>query len=124
MVWRQNTPGTGQSNDSTLYRYFDGNNWSEPELIVEDPFSQKIAVINNQVFIIDWEKEGDSGNVIFYKKDENNNWIGEIILNAGVINPEDLIANNYQLNLILLTNVTDLMIFLLNKTEIHLSKEI
>jgi hypothetical protein len=106
-VWRQNTPGTGPNEDSTMYRYFDGDNWSEPELIVEDPFSQKIAIVENEVFIIDWEKDGDSGNVVFYKKDENNNWIGEIILNADIVNPEDFIAYNNQLNLILLSNITD-----------------
>jgi hypothetical protein len=118
IVWRQHTPGLGQDNDSTLYRYFTGNEWSEPELIVEnDPYSQKISVTNNKVFIIDWEGDENSGDIVFYEKDENNNWLGQIILSAEVINPEDMVGKNNQLNLVLLSNLTDVSydIYYMNK---------
>ena len=87
VTWRHKTPGlpNPMEEDSTLYRYYNGTDWSEPELITEDPFSQKIQLINENVYIMDWEKsEDDGGNIVLYEKDENNNWIGDLVIsNAG-----------------------------------------
>jgi len=105
VVRRQKTVSTGPDNDSTIYRYYNGNNWTLPELIVEDPYSQKIGIIGNEVFIIDWEKDEDYGNVVFYQKDDYNNWIGEIIVNAEVANPECLVSTGDYLHLVLLKHM-------------------
>lgn len=79
LAWRQKTPMTGPGNDSTLYRYFDGNNWTTPELIVEDPKEQKIIIDNNnQPNIFDREKKENGYKLLhYYKYDEI--WQGYII---------------------------------------------
>jgi hypothetical protein len=82
-TWRQKTTGTPNpfEEDSTLYRYFDGYEWSEPELVTEDPYNQKIQLINNKAIIIDWEKTtGEGGDIICYKKNNAGNWIGEFVI--------------------------------------------
>ncbi|MCD4697146.1 MAG: T9SS type A sorting domain-containing protein, partial [Bacteroidales bacterium] len=67
--------------DSTLYRYYNGNNWTVPELVTEDPNGQKIQIVNNESYIINWEKpEGEFGNIVCYQKDLLGNWIGEIVI--------------------------------------------
>lgn len=82
-AYRQKFPGTPNpmEDDSTLYRFFDGYEWSEQELVTEDPFSQKIQVINNKVYIIDWEKTSEEGgNIVMYEKNDAGNWIGELVV--------------------------------------------
>lgn len=69
IAYRQKTPMTGPGNDSTLYRYFDGNNWTTPELIVEDPKEQKIIIDNNnKPNIFDREKEKNGYKLLHYFK--------------------------------------------------------
>lgn len=78
-TWRQRTPMTGSLNDSTMYRYFDGISWSTPELIVEDPFEQQIAMDeNNQPNIFDVEKTEEGSMLVHYFKTQNI-WEGYII---------------------------------------------
>jgi hypothetical protein len=82
-AWRQKTPDIPNpfEEDSTMYRYFDGNSWSEPELVTEDPFSQKIQLINNKAFIMNAEKNSDgAGDIVLYQKDDEGNWIGESVI--------------------------------------------
>ncbi|MCD4697747.1 MAG: T9SS type A sorting domain-containing protein [Bacteroidales bacterium] len=82
-TWRHKTYGIGNigEEDSTLYRYFDGENWSMPVLVTEDPFEQKIQIKDSNVYIIDWEKnESKSGNIIMYEKDMEGTWIGELVI--------------------------------------------
>ncbi len=81
-TWRHKTPGTPNpmEEDSTLYRYFDGNSWTTPEVVTADPWGQQIQLINNKVYITDFEKnEGEEGNIVLYKKDFMGNWIGELV---------------------------------------------
>ncbi len=85
IVWRQNRYLSGPNNDSTMYTYFNGNAYSEPELIVEDPFNQRCQVLNNKVYIMNLEKDGDLNNVVMYEKDNSGNWIGEVLISAEVI---------------------------------------
>jgi hypothetical protein len=83
ITWRQKTSGLPNYNeeDSTLYRFFNGNEWSEPELITEDPYSQKIQVINNTPYIIEWEKTSEQGgNIIFYERNDAGIWIGDFVI--------------------------------------------
>ncbi len=82
-TWRHKTPGTPNpmEEDSTLYRYFDGNNWTTPEVVTADPWGQQIQLINNKAYIIDWEKsEGKSGNIVMYTKNPTGSWIGELVV--------------------------------------------
>ncbi len=65
--------------DATLYRYSNGISFSPPETIVEDPNLQKIVWFNNQIYILDTEKEDDHYKVVLYSKDSHNNWWGTII---------------------------------------------
>ncbi|MCK4678317.1 MAG: T9SS type A sorting domain-containing protein, partial [Bacteroidales bacterium] len=78
-VWRQKTPMTGSDNDSTMYRFYNGNNWTFPQLIVEDPNEQQIALDeNNQPNIFDVEKTEEGSMFVHYFKIQNN-WEGYII---------------------------------------------
>ncbi|MCK5840325.1 MAG: BNR-4 repeat-containing protein [Bacteroidales bacterium] len=79
IAWRQKTPMTGPGNDSTMYRYFNGISWSYPELVVEDPIEQQIALDeNNQPNIFDVEKIEEGSMLVHYFKTQNN-WEGYII---------------------------------------------
>jgi hypothetical protein len=83
IAWRQKRYLSGSNNDSTMYRYFDGYNWSEPELIVEDP-SEQIMIVdeNNRSNIFDTEKTEDGIMLIHYYK-INNAWQGYIVAESG-----------------------------------------
>ncbi len=39
-----------------MYTWFNGNNWSEPELVVNDPYEQKIAIDELSACILCLEK--------------------------------------------------------------------
>ena len=69
--------------DGTQYTYFNGENWSDPILIVEDPQYQVIQVINNDVYLIDREKNDDVYNAVLYI--QSNNFEGEIIYTSEFI---------------------------------------
>jgi len=57
VAYRQKSPVSPPFEDSTVYIHFDGNSWTEPELVVEDPYHQKIAIDeNNKLNIFDIEK--------------------------------------------------------------------
>lgn len=82
ITYRQKTYGTGPYNDSTMYIFFDGNNWSEPELVVNDPFEQNIAIDPyNRVHIIDREKLETGTKLVHYQK-INDLWQGYVIHEA------------------------------------------
>lgn len=79
ITYRQRTYGTGPYNDSTMYTYFDGSTWSEPELVVNDPYEQKIAIDPyNRVHIIDREKLESGYKLVHYTK-INDMWQGYIV---------------------------------------------
>lgn len=78
-AWRQKTPSTGPDNDSTIYRYFNGIIWSDPQLIVEDPKEQQIEIDEfNQVNIFDVEKTLYGNMLVHYYK-YNSIWTGYFI---------------------------------------------
>lgn len=79
LSWRQKPPLTGQDNDSTMYTYFDGDNWTEPELVVEDPTHQKIVIDeNDKPNILDVEKT-EEGSMLVHHYKTNNEWEGYIV---------------------------------------------
>ncbi len=96
VTYHQRTYGTGPYNDSTMYTYFNGTNWTEPELIVNDPYEQKIAVDPyNRVHIIDREKLETGTKLVHYRK-INNLWQGYIIDEAEIVvaNPSIIEIDN------------------------------
>ncbi|MEA3504927.1 MAG: hypothetical protein U9R32_06995 [Bacteroidota bacterium] len=81
-VWRQKHPSGDPAEDSTMYRYFNGNNWTIPELIVEDPREQQIIIDNyNKPNIFDVEKTEEGSILIHYYKNQDY-WVGYIIDNS------------------------------------------
>lgn len=78
IAWGQFTSDVWPQNDGTFYAYFDGECWSEPELIIEDPNDQIIEIDeNNGKHILDREKTDYGSMLVYYFYDEN--WEGIII---------------------------------------------
>jgi hypothetical protein len=102
IAYRQSTIGGGTPfNDSTMYTYFDGNNWSSPELVVNDPYEQQIAIDPfNRVHIVEREKLETGTKLVHYQK-INNMWQGYIIDEAvNAVGMPDLIKTNGYLYLV------------------------
>jgi len=79
IVWRQAVSTTIPANDGTLFSKFNGNNWSYPEIIVEDPSDQAISIDkNNKIHIVDNEKFENGYRLVHYQL-VNNEWVGELI---------------------------------------------
>lgn len=79
ITFRQRSPGTPNDEDSTIYRNRVNSTWSEPELVVEDPRKQKIAIDeNNKPNIFDVEKTEEGTMLVHHFKD-NGFWQGYII---------------------------------------------
>ena len=105
--------------DGTQYTYFNGENWSDPILIVEDPYCQMIEIIEDDVYLLDWEKNIDDGNIVIYSQDNSGNWIGEIIY-SGNANPSNFLYNSSNLYLIFYGEVeSDNLDIYLMKNEIN-----
>jgi hypothetical protein len=67
IVWRENVNDSIPPNDGTLYSYFDGENWSEPEILVEDPWYQVIAIDNNDyIHLVEKEKTEEGSKLVYY----------------------------------------------------------
>ncbi|MCF8308937.1 MAG: T9SS type A sorting domain-containing protein [Bacteroidales bacterium] len=83
IAWGQYTSDSIPPNDGTFYSYYNGNNWTTPELIVEDPEHQTIAIDSqNQTHITDEEKTETGYQLVHYYKCQEN-WNGQIIDTAG-----------------------------------------
>ncbi len=117
IAWRQKTIDTGPYEDSTMYTFFNGTTWSEPELVVNDPYKQKIAIDPyNRVHIIDREKLETGTKLVHYQK-INDLWQGYIIDEAeNLTSFPDLTSANGQLYL--LYNKSDIP----EITDIYISK--
>ena len=79
-----------------MYSFFDGIDWSEPELVINDPFEQQIAIDPyNRVHIIDWEKL-ETGYKLVHYQNFNGLWLGYIIDEAQIVvaNPVVIEKNN------------------------------
>ncbi len=86
IVWRQYVSNNIPPNDGTLYSYFDGQNWTEPDIIVEDPWWQVIAIDNNDIIHLVEKEKYDTGSDIVYNlvyyNNLNNIWEGTIIVES------------------------------------------
>ncbi len=105
-VWREGLEGIAGP-DATFYKYKTGNQWAETELIVEDPWMQKIDIIGNNVFLADIEKEGDDYKIVFYKKDINGHWEGQIVVVNHFISIYSLFHYNDYLYILLRGKIDD-----------------
>ncbi|GEM_PF-2284791 len=94
MVWRKAWTSYDDFTEGTLYKYKNGDQWSETELIVEDPKRQKIDIIDGKIFIADYEKEDDKYKAVFYKKNIFNQWEGQVIISDKFVGTEALFHDN------------------------------
>ncbi len=79
LVWQEFTNDSIPPNDGTFYTYNNGNNWTTPELIVEDPQDQQIVLEeNNKPNIFDVEKFND-GSILVHYYNKQGTWEGYII---------------------------------------------
>ena len=118
-VWKQNTSNTNPPNDGTFYSCFDGVNWYSPDLIVEDPNHQTIAIDNqNRVHIVDVEKFENGYRIVHYQK-KNDDWEG-IIVNENNYTFFDNSLFYFQNQLFLLYGRVDTVIGVSSQTSIIL----
>jgi len=86
IVWRQYVNSNIPPNAGTLYSYFDGQNWTEPEIIVEDSWRQVIVIDNNDIIHLVEKEKYDTGSAIVhylvYYTNINNIWQGIIIVES------------------------------------------
>jgi hypothetical protein len=79
VAYRQKSPVSPPFEDSTVYTHFDGNSWTEPELVVEDPHNQKIIIDeHNKPNIFDIEKT-ENGCMLVHHYKNGDQWEGFII---------------------------------------------
>jgi hypothetical protein len=83
VAYRQSTiGGPAPYNDSTMYTFFNGSSWTEPDLVVNDPFEQQITIdLYNRVHIIDREKLETGYMLVHYQK-VNDLWQGYVVDNT------------------------------------------
>ncbi|KQC08746.1 MAG: hypothetical protein APR54_04245 [Candidatus Cloacimonas sp. SDB] len=86
LVWREYTNDSIPPNDGTFYSYYDGANFSEPEILVEDPWWQVIEIDgNNVIHIVEAEKYDTGSDIVknlVYYNNSNNIWEGNIIFES------------------------------------------
>jgi hypothetical protein len=121
LTWRQYTSNTIPPNDGTLFSKFDGINWSYPEIIVEDPSDQAIAIDkNNKVHIVDNEKFEEGYRLVHYQF-VNEEWVGGVIEEDTYGNFDNKFVANEQY-IYLLSGKVDTIIGSSSQTSIILRK--
>jgi hypothetical protein len=96
VAYRRKQPNTGPDDDSTMYRYYDGNWWSLPELVISDPCHQRIAIDPyNRVHIFDKEKLETGSTLIHYQRIDGF-WEGYLLDSSSlnISNPDIMELNN------------------------------
>lgn len=80
IAYREIVPGQPPYNDTTVYRYKNETGWSPVEVIVTDPYNQKILIDeNNKPNVFDIEKLGDDGSMLVHHFKEYSWWESIII---------------------------------------------
>lgn len=97
VAYRRKDPySTGPDDDSTMYRYYDGNWWSLPDLVISDPGHQRIVIDPyNRIHIFDKEKMEIGSKLIHYNR-VNGLWVGYLLDSSylNISNPDILELNN------------------------------
>ena len=84
MDWRERENVPIPEHDYTIYKYYDRENWTEQEMVVEDPWKQQIAVDGyNNVHIVDREKTPGGGMQLVHYRKIDDQWVGMVIDTAG-----------------------------------------
>lgn len=138
LVWREYVNDLIPPGDGTMYSYFDGENFSEPEILVEDPYEQVITIDSyDNKHIVEREKTENGWKLVYYFLqngniegiiiDENTNLIGEhkISINNNTLyliyrkynNPSDIYFTK---NVLLINTIQE--IFIKNIYHINLSQ--
>lgn len=91
---REKTSNT-QTYDATYFIHYNGEQWSDAELIVEDPKDQQITIDQfSRPHIIDREKIITGQQLVHYRK-INDEWVGYIIDSSGnMVNDAKLLYHN------------------------------
>lgn len=80
ITWRERDQTPPIEHDFTFYRFFDGIEWTEAELVVEDPKDQQIAIDGqNRKHIVQREKTPSGYQIVHYTKTHNEWLVGEIV---------------------------------------------
>lgn len=117
IAYRQHVDQSGQNNDSTMYTFYDGMQWTEPELVVNDPHEQRIAVdMDNDAHIIDREKIDEGTKLVHYQKLDNT-WQGYVVDSAENLTAFPQLINNNN-TLYLVYNKSDIP----EETDIYITK--
>jgi hypothetical protein len=93
MVWRESYTGA-PNEDATFYKKKDNDIWSETEMIVEDPWMQKIDIVNEQVLLADIEKEGSGKYIVFYRQDWTEIWEGQNVVFCEYLSLDEMIHDD------------------------------
>ena len=97
ICWQEFTYTGIPMNEATFYSYFNGENWSEREMLVEDPERQIIEIDSqNRVHVADVEKTEDGQKLVYYYRPDGLNWEGFIVDQSTnvIFCPEFNIHNN------------------------------
>ena len=89
-----------QTFDGTYYMFNDEFQWISPELVVEDPYDQQIAVDQfNRPHIVNREKIASGWQLVHYTK-INTDWIGNIVDTGFIVQRPNLLFHNNQLKMV------------------------
>ncbi len=101
LTWRERDQVPLPENDYTFYRFYDGTNWSEIEMVVEDPWEQQISIDkNNDVHIVDREKLPVGWQLVHHSK-VSGDWSSILVDSSEILiaRPE-LLQNDVKLYLV------------------------
>lgn len=96
LVWQEYTNDSPPLTDGTFYSFNNGSNWPTPELVVEDPIEQQIAMDeNSKPNIFDVEKTEDGSMLVYYFKTQGA-WEGYIIDESEWYGMNPLVHNHFK----------------------------
>lgn len=99
LTWWQYTSDTIPVTYGIFYSFYDGYEWSIEEQISEDSYNQRIQIVNDIPYILNWESGEIMDKIVLYRKifDE---WKDELVLMDDFIVPEVFINQNEKLHLV------------------------
>ncbi|HPE86689.1 MAG: T9SS type A sorting domain-containing protein [Bacteroidia bacterium] len=118
IVFRQEVSNDTINNDSTMYRYYDGICWSDSEVVVIDPMSQRIEIDElSHVHLFDVEKS-DEGSYLVHHNKVFGEWNSQIICSSpwNIIHYDILMHENFLYAVFLAQNINN------NDADIFISK--
>jgi len=103
VAYRQKSPVSPPYDDSTVYKHFDGNTWTEPELVVEDPHNQELIIDeNDKANIFDIEKT-ENGCMLVHHYKNGDQWEG-FIIDSSPWNTSHYVVINHNFSILAIYN--------------------